>query len=77
MVVLLEEETPLQEGTEVLEMLVSDTLGSPASALAAVEKAPQVPAGWVDELEQIIAQGWRWAARPDTFLDELGIQKSA
>jgi hypothetical protein len=76
MVVLLVEKTPLREGTEVLVTPVSGTPGSPAAVLAAVEKAPQVPAGWVDELEQLIAQGRRPPVRPDPFLDELGSQES-
>jgi hypothetical protein len=33
--------------------------GSPATVLAAVAAGPQVPAAWVDELEQIIAEGQR------------------
>jgi hypothetical protein len=54
-VVLLDEKAPLSEGTEVLVTPVSGTPGSAAAVLAAVESSPHVPAGWVDELEQLIA----------------------
>jgi hypothetical protein len=72
MVVLLEGETPLTEGTEVLVTPVAGAPGSPAAVLAAVAAAPQVPAEWVDELEQLIAQGRRPPARNDPFADEPG-----
>jgi hypothetical protein len=70
MVVLLEEKSPLSEGTEVLVTPVSGTPGSAAAILAAVERSPHVPAGWVDELEQLIAEGRRPPARPDPFPEE-------
>ena len=54
MVVLLEADKPLTEGTEVLVTPVARTPGSPEVVLAAVATAPQVPAEWVDELEQLI-----------------------
>lgn len=71
-VVLLEEDTPLTEGTEVLVTPVSSTPGSPAAVLAAVTTSPQVPAEWVDELERLIAQGRRPPMRANPFLDEPG-----
>ena len=75
MVVLLEADPPLTEGTEVLLTPVARTPGSPAAVLAAVATAPQVPAGWVDELEQLIAQGRRPPMRKDPFPDEPGSQE--
>jgi hypothetical protein len=42
--------------------------GSPAAVLAAVEASPPVPAGGVDELEQLIAHGRRSPSRPDPFI---------
>jgi hypothetical protein len=77
MVVLLDKDAPLQEGTEVLVTPVSEPRGSPARVLAAVESVPQVPVEWVDELEQLIAQGRRPPSRPDPVLDELGSKDSA
>jgi hypothetical protein len=70
MVVLLEEGTPLTEGTEVLVTPLASTPGSPAAVLAAVATAPPVPAGWVDELEQLIAQGRRPPTHEHPFADE-------
>jgi len=65
MVMLLEKGAPLAEGTEVLVTPVTDTPGSPAAVLAALATSPQVPAEWVDEIEQIIAQGRRPPTRHD------------
>ena len=56
-VVFLEKDTSLPEGTEVLVTPVAGIAGSPAAVLAALAASPRVPAEWVDELEQIIAQG--------------------
>jgi hypothetical protein len=75
MVVLLEEDTSLTEGTEVLVTPVAGTPGSAAAVLAAVATSPQVPPGWVDELEQLIAQGRRPPMRKDPFPDEPGCQE--
>ncbi|HVK15759.1 MAG TPA: hypothetical protein VM533_02360 [Fimbriiglobus sp.] len=58
-VVVLREQAPLAEGAEVLVTPVGGPPGSPAAVLAALEASPPVPAGWVDELEQLIAQGRR------------------
>lgn len=66
-VVLLEKEPALTEGTEVLVTPVAGTPGTAAAVLAAVESSPQVPAAWVDELEQLIASG----RRPPTQGDPL------
>jgi hypothetical protein len=41
--------------------------GSPAALLAAIAAAPHVPSEWVDELEQLIAQGQRAANHEDPF----------
>lgn len=76
MVVLLDKDTPLKDGTEVLVTPVSEPRGSPARVVAAVESAPHVPAEWVDELEQLIAQGRCPPARPDPVLDQLGGEES-
>jgi hypothetical protein len=76
MVVLLDPQAPLAEGTEVCVTPVARTPGSSAAVLAAMETAPQVPAGWVDELEQLIAQGRRPPTHPDPFLEEPGRPES-
>ena len=73
--VVLETETPLTDGTEVVVTPVSGATGSPAAILAAIEAAPRVPAEWVDELEQLIAQGKRSPAQIDLFSDEQGSQE--
>jgi hypothetical protein len=74
--VVLDKETPLTEGTEVVVTPVAGVLGSPAAVLAAVEATPSVPAQWVDELEQIIAQGRRPPADSELFMDEKGGKES-
>jgi hypothetical protein len=75
MVILLEEDALLAEGTEVFVTPVAVTSGSPAAVLAAMATSPQVPAAWVDELEQLIAQGRRPPMRKDLFPDEPGSQE--
>jgi len=75
MVVLLETGTSLAEGTEVLVTPVTDMPGSPAAVLAALATSPQVPAEWVDELEQIIAEGRRPPTHHDPFAGEVGSQE--
>src|ERR1700722_6340499 len=72
---LLDGQTPLTEGTEVLVAPVAGVPGSPAAILAAVENAPKVAPEWVDELEQLIAEGRRPPASPVGFLDEPGRQE--
>ena len=74
--VVLREGTPLTEGAEVLVTPVADTPGSAAVVLAAVETSPRVPAEWVDELDQLIAQGRRTPTRHDPFQDEPGHRES-
>jgi len=69
-VVLLDQETPLTEGTEVLVTPVSASRGSPGAILAALQKLPKVPPEWVDELEQLIAEGRRPPSPPVLFPDE-------
>jgi hypothetical protein len=71
-VVLLEHDTPLREGTEVLVTPVAGTPGSPAAVLAAMEAEPRVPHAWVDELEQLIAQGRRPPTQANPFREEIG-----
>lgn len=71
MVVPQHGETPLTDGTEVLVTRAAGPSGASAAVLAAVESLPPVPAAeWVDELEQLIAQGRQPASRPDPFADE-------
>ena len=57
--VVLREGVSLTEGTEVLVTPVSDEPGTSAAVLAALENSPTVPSAWVDELEELIAQGRR------------------
>ena len=66
-VVLLEHETPLGEGTEVLVTPVTNKPGTSAAVLAAVENSAPVPIEWVDELEQLILSGQRAPIRHDLF----------
>jgi hypothetical protein len=63
-VVLLDKDSPLTEGTEVLVTPMAGAPGSPAAILAAMENSPKVPPEWVDELEQLIAEGRRPPAGP-------------
>ena len=74
-VVLLDKDSPLTEGTEVLVTPVAGAPGSSAAILAAMENSPKVPAEWVDELEQLIAEGRRPPARPVSLLDDAGSQE--
>ncbi len=76
MVVLQDECKSLIEGTEVFVTPVVGSPGSPAAVLAAVQTAPHVPTEWVDELEQLIAQGRRPPTRSDPFPDELAGQET-
>ncbi len=71
-VVVLDEKSPLTDGTEVVVTPVAVARGSGAAIIAALEKAPKVPADWVDELERLIAEGRRSPAPPASFADELG-----
>jgi hypothetical protein len=57
LVVLRDQEQPLKEGTEVLVTPVTNPPGSGAAIIAALDKLPRLPAEWVDELEELIAQG--------------------
>ena len=66
-VVLIADDPPLMEGTEVLVTPVAGTPGMPAAVLAAAEGSPRVPSAWVDELEQLIAEGRRPPTRHDPF----------
>ena len=75
-VVLLDHGTPLPEGTEVVVTPVSAPRGSPAAILAALEKLPKVPPEWVDELEQLIAEGRRPPSPPVVFPDEPASQEN-
>jgi hypothetical protein len=67
--VVLADPAQLADGTEVVVMPVSSELGSPAAVLAAVQSAPHVPAAWVDEFEQLLAQGRRPPTKSDPFQD--------
>jgi len=70
--ILLLEKMPLVDGTEVLVTPIANGQGTPAALLAALDAAPSVPAAWVDELEQLIAQGQRPPTRDDPFADLPG-----
>jgi hypothetical protein len=74
-VVLLDKDSILTDGTQVLVTPVTSAAGSPAAVLAAVESAPKVPVEWVDELEKLIAEGRRAPASPVEFPDEAGSQE--
>ncbi len=74
-VVLLDKDSPLTEGTEVLVTPVAGARGSPGAIVAAMENSPKVPPEWVDELEQLIAEERRPPAPPVSFLNELGSQE--
>ena len=75
-VVLLDKETPLTEGTEVLVTPVAGERGSSAAILAAMDNSPKVPAEWVDELERLIAEGRRPPSLPVLFPNEPGPQEN-
>jgi hypothetical protein len=64
-VVFLGKDAPLKEGTEVFVTPVTEMPGVPSAVIAAMESAPKVPAEWVDELEELMAEG----RRPSTFQD--------
>jgi hypothetical protein len=64
--ILLLEEVPLVEGTEVLVTPVEREPGT-AALLAAVDAPPHVPSAWVDELEQLIAEGQRPPSSDNPF----------
>jgi hypothetical protein len=57
--VLRERPVPLPDGTEVLVTPLSPEPGTSAAVLAAMAAEPHVPGAWVDELEQLIAEGQR------------------
>lgn len=75
-VVFLDQGTPLAEGTEVLVTPVDAQRGSGAALVVALESAPKVPAEWVDELEQLIAEGQRPPSPPVVFPDEPANQEN-
>lgn len=68
-IVLLEGTTSLADGTEVIVTPLVETPGSSAVLLAALATSPQIPAAWVDELEQLIGQGQRPPMHNDLFSD--------
>jgi len=73
--VLLDEGSPLPDGTEVIVTPTAGGLanrGDPAALLAALKDAPHVPPEWVDELESLIDQGRRPPTRLDPFADDPG-----
>lgn len=61
--VVLDDNANLGEGTHVV--ITPIVPGTPAAVLAAVDAAAPVPADWVDELDQLIAQG----RRPQVCID--------
>ena len=74
-VVLLDQETPLTEGTVVLVTPVNSPKGS-AAMVAALEKLPKVPPQWVEEFEQLIDEGKRPPSPPVVFPDEPASQET-
>jgi len=75
-IVLLDKETPLTEGTEVLVTPLTGAPGSPAAILAAMDNSPKVASEWVDELDRLIAEGRHPPAPPVSFLDEPSSQEN-
>ena len=75
-VVVLDKETPLPEGSEVLVTPVAGVPNSPAAILAAMDNSPMVPAEWVDELERLIAEGRRPPSPPVLFPNEPGSREN-
>lgn len=75
--VFLENGSNLHEGTEVLVTPIASARGSPAAVLAAVEMAPRVPPEWVDEMEQLIAEGRRPPTRFDLFSEGQSNQEAS
>ena len=69
-VVVLENGRPIGEGTEVVVTPIPGACGSSAAILAALDQSPNVPSAWVDELEQLIAEGCRPSGKLDLFSEE-------
>jgi hypothetical protein len=67
--VLLEQESSLLDGTEVLVTPVPETRRTGQAIAAALERLPKVPSEWVDELERLIAEGESAPAPPELFGD--------
>jgi hypothetical protein len=55
--VVLENDVRLRDGVKVLVTPERAKAGTASALLDALEAAPPVPAEWVDELEQLIAEG--------------------
>ena len=66
MVVIQDKSMSLTEGAEVIVTPVGRP-GTSAAVIVALESSPQVPAAWVDELEQLIAEGQRPPKHIDPF----------
>jgi len=75
-VVLRGDQQPPANGTEVVVTPVPTDRGSGAALVAALDRAPKVPREWVDELEELIAQGERPPAGPVEFSDSSDIEES-
>jgi hypothetical protein len=71
-VVLLGQQPPLAEGSEVL--VTPLVPGTAAAVLAATNAPPHVPGEWVDELERLIAEGQRLPTRGNPFAEEQANQ---
>jgi hypothetical protein len=65
--VVLLEEVPWPEGTEVVVAPIPAPPGTGAAVVAAMEAAPHVPREWVDELERRIEEGQPPPTREDPF----------
>ena len=62
--------SPLADGTEVIVTPLNPEPGTPAAVLAAMAAEPHVPSEWVDELEQLIAEGQRPPSVLNPFEEE-------
>lgn len=69
-VVLRNGANSLKDGTKVIVRPVPESSGLSSSVIAAVECAPQVSPAWVDELDDLIAQGRRLPLLANPLVDE-------
>lgn len=73
--ILLDKEMTLKEGAEVVVTPLVAARGAAAAVLAAMASSPPIAAEWVDELEQVIAEGQRLPASVDPFLEDQSGQE--
>jgi hypothetical protein len=75
-IVLRDSAVPLVDGTEVLVTPQLPERGTPAAVLTAMAAEPHVPDPWVDELEQLIAEGQRPPAQDNPFAEQQPRQEA-